>query len=172
MNPVPFHQRIYEAPKLRVMASERTWRQADFAAPTVGVPASIVVAAGWTLANYVGWLGLDQRYGSTPSGAGGPYEAWQVIGLASSLSVVAAVIGARGRPFLASSVMAVVMTVCFSVDAASVGETDTQGLWPIGATYIFFGVYGGIGVVAYAAVAFRHWRTTVPADRPPGSAGG
>lgn len=142
------------------MASDKRWRQADFPPPTVGVLASIAVTVVWTLANYVVWLGFDQHYGSTPSGAGGPYEPWQVVALALSLSGLAVVIGARGRPFLVSSVMAYVMTICFAVDAAYVGTVDHSGLWPVGAIGMFLGVYAGIGFVAYAAVAFQHLGTT------------
>lgn len=40
-----------------------------------------------TVASWLGWLGWDQQ--RNPDGSG-PYEAWQVVGLALTLTVVAA----------------------------------------------------------------------------------
>ena len=46
-----------------------------------------LVAVLLTVAAYLAWLGWDQQ--RNPDGTG-PYEAWQVVGLALTLAVVAA----------------------------------------------------------------------------------
>src|SRR5918992_5042790 len=76
-----------------------------------------------TTGNYLGWLGWDQRYDVDADGVvTGPYEPWQVIGVVVGLAALAAFAGARRHPEVAVAVLPVVMTLCFSVDAAP--QTD------------------------------------------------
>jgi hypothetical protein len=114
-----------------------------------------------TAGNYLVWLGWDQRYDVDAEGVvTGPYEPWQVIGLAVVLGGLAAFAGGRRQPEVAVAAIPVVITVCFAVDAAT--QTDTHGasLWPIGVGLVAVGSLAGTAAVAnlVAAIAWRHER--------------
>ncbi|WP_422769239.1 hypothetical protein ACN28C_20975 [Plantactinospora sp. WMMC1484] len=104
--------------------------------------------AGLTALAYWAFLGWDQQKETDPvTGAEtGPYQAWQVIGLGVVLALLVFEAGRRGRPWLAGTVVPVVLTAAFSVDAATSPNSD--GLWVIGAVLVLLGSALGTGVVA------------------------
>jgi hypothetical protein len=107
-----------------------------------------------TLANYVGWLGWDRTKHLGPDGyLHGPYEPWQVVGVVLVLAAIAAVAGWRRHLWDAAIVTTLVMTVCFSVTAAT--ELRSDGLWPIGAFGVAVGTFLGVGLVALVADVLR-----------------
>jgi peptidoglycan/LPS O-acetylase OafA/YrhL len=101
-----------------------------------------------TAAAYGAFLGWDQHKDVDPAtgSVSGPYQAWQVVGCGAVLAALAFETGRRGRPWLASVVMPVVLTLCFSVDAAT--DPDADGLWPIGAALVAIGSFAGAAAVA------------------------
>ena len=106
------------------------------------------VTAGATLVAYLGWLGWDQRKTRIPgtSDLEGPYEAWQVIGLGVTLVGLAAAVTWIGRGWVSVVIIPVVLTVAWSVDAATDNAPDAN-LWPIGAAFLAVGSFIGILVV-------------------------
>jgi peptidoglycan/LPS O-acetylase OafA/YrhL len=106
-----------------------------------------------TAATYGAFLAWDQHkdYDPATGQLSGPYKAWQVVGCGVVLAGLAFETGRRGRMWLASIVVPVVLTACFSVDAAT-GE-DSDGLWPIGAGLVALGSFAG--TLAVAALGAR-----------------
>jgi ABC-type transport system involved in cytochrome c biogenesis permease component len=74
-----------------------------------------------------------------------------VVGCGAVLAALAFATGRRGRPWLASVVVPLVLTVCYSVDAAT--DPDADGLWPVGAGLVALGSLAGS--VAVAALGNR-----------------
>jgi hypothetical protein len=108
-----------------------------------------VFVAVATLVNYLVWLGWDQRKDVHPDGSvTGPYQPWQVVGLVLVLGAVAAVATLRGRALVTVVVGTVVMTLCFSVDAATEPPEYNDGLWPVGAMSVALGTCGWLAFVA------------------------
>jgi len=108
---------------------------------------------------YWGWLGWDQQYQRDPltGQASGPYQAWQVIGCALTLSGLALGSGALRCPGLTVAVLPVAFTVAWSVPAANMDET---GLWAVGAFLILAGTLMGSAVLALGGhAARRHLRS-------------
>jgi uncharacterized membrane protein YccC len=95
-----------------------------------------------TAGNYLVWLGWDQRY-----------EAWQVVGLVVGLAALACFASWRQRPEVGIVVIPVVMTLCFSVDAA-----PEAPLWAIGAVRVALGTLIGTTLVASLVTAAMSWR--------------
>jgi peptidoglycan/LPS O-acetylase OafA/YrhL len=111
---------------------------------------SLVKRALWTIglgagtaATYGAFLGWDQHKDLDPvtRELSGPYEAWQVVGCGALLAALAFETGRRGHMWLVSTVVPVVLTGCFSVDAAT--DTDSDGLWPVGAALVAVGSFAG-----------------------------
>ena len=115
-----------------------TWRD------VVLVPLVVCVV---TVVAYLALLGWDQQKTLGADGyQHGPYEAWQVVATVGVLGVLAAWCGWRGRVLMGSGVGAAVFTVVWSVDAATNSESD--GLWPVGAALVAVGTGGGFLLVA------------------------
>jgi hypothetical protein len=116
-----------------------------------------LVAAVLTGASYLGWLGWDQQ--RNPDGTG-PYEAWQVVGLALTLAIVTATISWRStdltQPLMAIAVITAVLTFAFSIDAAT-DKTHDANLWPIGAIFVYGGSATGLLIVSLIAWALSQW---------------
>jgi hypothetical protein len=93
---------------------------------------------------------LDPRTGSEI----GPYEPWQVVGLALTLAAVAAIGGWLGRVTATVGGTTVAVTVMFAVDAATQVSKDAS-LWPIGAGSLALGAGLGLSVVALAAYGLK-----------------
>jgi hypothetical protein len=97
-----------------------------------------------TAGNYLGWLGWDQRYDVGPGDVvTGPYQQWQVAGLVIGLAISSAFAGWRGHPGVAIAVIPAVMTLCFSVDAASASP-----FWAIGAVLVAVSTLIGVTLVS------------------------
>src|SRR4051812_7300887 len=94
----------------QIPAGERSAARTGRAAVIIGVA---------TLVDYLGWLAWDQHKDVHPDHVSGPYQPWQVIGLVLVLILIAAIAGRRRYPWAATVVLPLVMTVCFSVDAAT-----------------------------------------------------
>jgi hypothetical protein len=118
----------------------------------------VVVAAlvALTVASYLAWLGWDQKKTRVPGtfDLEGPYEPWQVIGLAVTLAVVAVVVTLRYTASLAIVVIPLALTVVWSVDAAS-GRLPDANLWPIGAASLAVGSLAGIALTCAIATSLR-----------------
>lgn len=116
-----------------------------------------LVAAVLTVAAWLAWLGWDQQ--RNPDGSG-PYEAWQVVGLALTLSAVAAASSWRSADIAQSMVivlmMAAALTVPWSIDFAT-EETLDASFWPLGAIFLFGGSTLGLWVVAALTRAVWQW---------------
>jgi hypothetical protein len=107
-----------------------------------------------TLANYLAWLGWDQKKDISPDGSiSGPYQPWQVVGLVLGVVLISAIGGWRGYPWVASIVTAVVLTLCWSVDAVT--DPGNDGLWPVGAITVAVGAFTGLTIVARLATTIR-----------------
>lgn len=119
-----------------------------------------LVAAVATVAAYLAWLGWHAEYYTEPGTTTeqGPYRPWQVIGLALTLGMVAAVGGWRRCAVATALASTCAVTLMFSIDAAT-KETDDASLWPIGASYLGVGAAVGLGVVAAIARGMRDWRS-------------
>lgn len=110
----------------------------------------LIVVAVAAVLNYLGWLGWDQRRDVHPDGSRtGPYEPWQVVGLVVVTVALAFAVGRFGVPRLGGLVIPVAMTVSFVLDATSDSESD--GLWPIGAFLVLVGTMVGCMFVASLA---------------------
>ncbi|MFY1692578.1 hypothetical protein [Plantactinospora sp. WMMB782] len=111
-------------------------------------PLWIVGLAALTALAWFAFLGWDQQKETDPvTGAQtGPYSAWQVVGLGLVLALLVFETGRRGRPWLAGVVVPAVLTVAFSVDAAT--DPDADGLWVVGAVLVALGSALGAGLVA------------------------
>jgi hypothetical protein len=112
-----------------------------------------LVTAVLTGASYLGWLGWDQQ--RRPDGTG-PYEAWQVFGLALTLATVTAIISWRStdltKPLVAVALIAAILTFAFSIDAAT-EKTPDANLWPAGAILLYGGTTLGLFIVSLIAWA-------------------
>jgi TRAP-type C4-dicarboxylate transport system permease small subunit len=116
------------------VGSHRRWSTAVLAA-------SLCVIAA---ANYLVWLGWDQRYDVGPAGtATGPYEAWQIAGVTLGLVGLAALAGRAQRPHVAIAVVPATTTLCFVGDAA-----PGSALWVIGGALVALGSLIGVTLVA------------------------
>jgi hypothetical protein len=115
------------------------------------------VTAVLTGASYLGWLGWDQQ--RSPDGTG-PYEAWQVVGLALTLAIVTAIISWRStdltQPLVAIAVIPAVLTFAFSLDAAT-EKTPDANLWPAGAILLYGGSASGLFIVSLVAWMASQW---------------
>lgn len=114
-----------------------------------------LVAVVLTVAAYLVWLGWDQQ--RNPDGTG-PYEAWQVVGLALTLAAVAAASSWRstdlGHAMVVAVIMAAALTVPVSIDWAT-DKTPDANLWMIGATLLFVGTNLGLLILAALTRAVR-----------------
>jgi hypothetical protein len=117
-----------------------------------------VVAVILTVAAYLAWLGWDRQ--RNPDGTG-PYEAWQVVGIALTLAVVAAACSWRSadiaQPVVVAVLMAAALTVPWSIDAATENTPDAN-LWPVGAIFLYGGTASGLIVVSLLTRAV--WQRT------------
>ena len=96
-------------------------------------------------ASYLAWLGWDQEKTRVPGTFEfeGPYEPWQVVGLAFTLAAITAVTAWRSSAlgWTAVVTITVVLTSAFSIDAAT-ERTQDANLWPIGAFMLAVGTFG------------------------------
>ncbi|GAB2933864.1 hypothetical protein GCM10027280_22120 [Micromonospora polyrhachis] len=116
---------------------------------------AILVAVG-TAAVYGALFAWDQHRDLDPEtmSESGPYEAWQVILAVLLLGLLAFVAGRRGRPWVATIVLPVVFTLCFTIDAAT--DRNADGLWIIGAFLVAIGSLAGTAASAGLGLALRN----------------
>lgn len=89
-----------------------------------------------TAANWLAWLGWDQHYDPAPGGGvSGPYEVWQVVGLA--VVQAALVVIAAHRHAIAAIAGA---TLGLTATCAWDWSDDASGLWALGASMVFLGI--------------------------------
>lgn len=110
-----------------------------------------LVLALVTSAVWAAWLGWDQHRDVHPDGSTtGPYEAWQVIGLA--LTLLAPVYWAASRRHFAGAVLGT--TAGLTVAAFHDWSDDASGLFVIGVGMVMVGssvvTAGATAVIAYA----------------------
>ncbi|MFV0135127.1 hypothetical protein ACLGIH_18220 [Streptomyces sp. HMX87] len=97
---------------------------------------SILLMAAVTPAMWAAWLGWDQQYDVQPDGTStGPYQPWQVIGLA--LSLLVPVCWAAYRRYFAGAVLGT--TAGLTVAAYYDWSDDASGLFAIGVGLVMMG---------------------------------
>lgn len=121
---------------------------------------AVAAIAVLTVLSYLAWLDWDQKKDRIPgtSSFEGPYEAWQVIGLALTLAALAVVASLRRAAVVAGVVIPVVLTIAWSVDAAN-AKSFGANLWPIGAAFLAAGSVAGIALVCALSVFVRERRS-------------
>lgn len=98
---------------------------------------------------WLGWHATKHLVAGTSSYAG-PYESWQVAGLAVTLGVVAAAGGWLRLIGATAVTAAVAVTAMFALDAAG-KPSEEANLWPIGAVLLLIGTT--VGLLAVASLA-------------------
>lgn len=113
------------------------------------------VIAVITAGLYLAWLGWDQEYDIDPvTGAlSGPYETWQVVGVVACLGVVALVAGLLGLRRFSRVAMPVAFALCFAIDGIT--DTNSDGLWGVGAAMTFGAAWAGANLVGIAGEKLR-----------------
>ena len=107
--------------------------------------------------NYLAWLGWVQQKDVSPDGTtSGPYEVWQVVGLGAGIAALSIFAGWRKHPIVATIIVPIISTICFSVDSAT--DEDSDGLWGVSAFMILIGSLIGVGLastITYLISRFR-----------------
>lgn len=119
------------------------------------LPRAVAVVGVASLAAHLAWLGWDRERTYGPEGTTGPYESWQVLGLALTVAAVVAWAGWRAQPGAAVVTSTLVITSAWSVSAATDPDVEGVNLWPIGAMMLLVSVAAGTSAVAYAAAGVR-----------------
>ena len=115
-----------------------------------------------TLIAYLAWIGWDQTKQLGADGyLHGPYESWQVAGLVITVLALAAIGGWRGQVVASILAIPAVLTLTWSVDAATDAGMENDGLWPIGSTMIAGGSFVGVFIVSAVVDAWIRSRTGV-----------
>lgn len=107
-----------------------------------------VVAVVLTVAAWLVWLGWDQPRNPDETG---PYEAWQVVGLALTLAVVAAASSWWSADLSQAMVVVVLMAAALTVPASidwATDKTPDASFWMLGAGFLFAGTMLGLWLVA------------------------
>lgn len=121
-------------------------------------PAIFGGASAYTVVAYLAWLAWDQERTRVPGSSDlqGPYEAWQVVGLAISLAGLAGVLTWRRTSWgsLCAVAVVVTLTVAWSIDAASQASIGAN-LWPIGAAFLLVGSAVGLALVVAVTSGLR-----------------
>ncbi|MFI5937321.1 hypothetical protein [Actinoplanes sp. NPDC051494] len=122
---------------------------------TLGWVAGLAVLSGGAYWALLGWDSEKDFHPDTNSYTG-PWSAWQVLGLAAIVGLLAFAAGRAGRPGLATAVIPVAITTGFVVTASTDPQGD--GLWPIGAALVALGTVAGVVLVAYVTRALSQLR--------------
>ncbi len=123
-------------------------------------PLSVVLGSGaFTVVAYLVWLAWDQERTQIPGTSDweGPYQPWQVVGLAVSLAGLVSLLTWRhtGWGAISAGTVVTALTFVWSVDAAG-QETIGANLWPVGAMFIFVGSAAGLSLVVMLTKVMRH----------------
>ena len=110
-----------------------------------------------TLIAYAAWLGWDQTKELGADGyLHGPYQWWQVAGLALMVLALAATGERLGHPVISAVMITAALTLAWSVDAATDPGMENDGLWPIGSVVIAVSSFAGVLLLSSAVkVWFR-----------------
>ena len=111
-----------------------------------------------TTALYVSLLGWHTEMELSPNGeCSGPYEAWQVMGVAMGLALVVGVAAWHRHAWPSAISCVLCLTVLWSYDSATVNDQCRAGanLWPLGAALLFTGSALGLGMIAGVASYVR-----------------
>jgi hypothetical protein len=140
---------------------------------TPSVLAYATSASVATVVAYLSWLGVstNNSFGQDANGPG-PYQTWQVVGLAITLLLVAAVIGWLGQPGTATVVIPAAAICCFTFIALPDPAADAR--WTLWALLMLVGGLVLIGVTAYAGhkiaglarQAIHRWQQPRTAETP------
>lgn len=130
-------------------------RAAHRPAITAHVVAAVVSAALTVLA-YPLWLGWHESKHRVPGTTSfeGPLETWQVVGLAVTLGLIAAVGGWLWLVWSTVLATALAVTFMFALEATTNIGRDTS-LWPVGAAFLLGASLVGLLVVALVFQALR-----------------
>jgi hypothetical protein len=94
------------------------------------------------------------------------YQTWKIWALVGVLAVLAAGYGWRGHVQAGSLVQALVLTLLWSVDAATDTAVASDGLWLAGALFVLVGTYAGaVSIASLAALAHRRATRGQPSAR-------
>ncbi|MFE3638439.1 hypothetical protein [Streptomyces sp. NPDC059168] len=117
---------------------------------------SILVMAGVSTALWAAWLGWDQHRDIHPDGSTtGPYEAWQVIGLALTLLAAVCWAALRNHAVAAAAGTSAGLTIAAYCDWSD----DSSGLFVVGVGLVMLGSLAGTTVVStLITAATRHGR--------------
>ena len=118
--------------------------------------AAVVLAAATAL-TYMVSLGWDRQRDVNPvtHESSGPYEIWQVIGVAAVLALLAGTAASLRHSMAAIVAISVTFTVCWPAGAAADPHVVGANLWPIGAVGVAVGCLAGTAVVAGMVYAIR-----------------
>lgn len=149
---------------------EVTTQQPDASTGSTSSSWATLVLAAATALTYMVWLGWDRQRDVNPvtQESSGPYEAWQVIGVAVVLALIAGMAAWVGHPIVGVVVTTLVFTLCWSVGAATDPHVVGANLWPIGAVAVLAGCLSGTAVVAVVVHAIRSktaWTSVSPLSR-------
>ncbi|WP_212995932.1 hypothetical protein [Winogradskya consettensis] len=139
------------------MTEQASPMRADLTVPvrTLGWAAGLAVLSGGAYWALLGWdtqRDLDPATGSIT----GPWSAWQVLGLAAVVGVLAFAAGRARRAWLATFVIPAAVTASFIVSASQ--DPDGDGLWPIGAALVALGTVAGVVLVSFVTQALTRVR--------------
>jgi hypothetical protein len=139
---------------------------------TPSVLACAASTAVATVVAYLSWLGVstNNTLGQDANGSG-PYQRLQLVGLAITLLLVAAVVGWLGQPGTATVVIPAATTCCFMFIA--VRDPAAHAAWAVWACFILIGGLVLIGATAYsghkmaglANQTIRRWQQPRTADK-------
>jgi hypothetical protein len=109
---------------------------------------SVLLAPSAAVGGYFLWLGWHVPKQVHPDGSlTGPYKAWQVMGFILTLAAIAAAITWWSKTvWIAPILITAATTAYFSVQGAT--DSDSDGLWPVGAVLTMIGTAFWTGLVA------------------------
>ncbi|MGW1965078.1 hypothetical protein ACWCPD_33110 [Streptomyces sp. NPDC001935] len=111
-----------------------------------------LVLAGLATAAWAGWLGWDQQRDVHADGSTtGPYEAWQVIGLA--LTLLVPVYWAASRAYVSAAVAGT--TAGLAVAAWLDWSDDSSGLFAVGVGLVVIGSLAVTGVLSLLITSLK-----------------
>ncbi|MFF4314302.1 hypothetical protein [Streptomyces sp. NPDC001507] len=128
--------------------------------PVLRAAAPALVLAGVSVVAWAAWLGWDQRQEVRADGSvSGPYEAWQVAGLAATLLAAVCCAAARGHSAAAVAGTTVGLTLAAYVDWSG----EASGLFMVGVVLVMAGSFVASAVVTAVVSVLTD---TLGRDRP------
>ncbi|MFI7386074.1 hypothetical protein [Streptomyces sp. NPDC049813] len=123
--------------------------------PSLSSFLSLLAMAGIAAAAWAAWLGWDQHRDTHPDGSTtGPYEAWQVIGLAVTLLLP--VVWAASRNLRTAAVFGT--TAGLTAAAYIDWSDDASGLFAVGVAMVMLGTLAATAAISALATALTGTR--------------